>query len=909
MAETPARTAPIRARLVSLARLAAVCLALVAMTASSASATTTVKSWGRNDSGQLGIGTTTGPGTCFGVSCSVSAVPVSGLSGVTAVSAAGFHTLALLSNGTVMSWGENRWGELGDGSESASDVPVEVPGLAGVTAVAAGTRYSLALLRNGTVMAWGNNALGELGDGTIAQSDIPVAVSGLSGVSAIAAGENSAMALLENGTVMVWGSNDGGELGDGSETGPESCEGEPCSTVPMAVSGLSGVVSVAAGQDTDDALLGNGTVMAWGKNEWGDLGAGTSTGPEICSDAACSKTPVAVSGLTGVSAISAGMWHEQALLGDGTIEAWGDNLLGELGDGEGGVEGGPEECIKNPCSTHPVAVSGLANVTAMSAGSFNSGLAVLSDGTVSSWGGNVYGELGDGSNHGPQECFHGAEPCSTSPVSVTGLSGASAVAGGSNFNLAIAAEAGPTALTEPAAPLSATEEQLNASVDPNGESVSDCQFQWGASSSYGHTAPCTPAPASGGTQPVNVSTTISGLTADAQYHYRVLATGAGHTYVGGDRTFTTLLSSASASTDDPSTPASVLAAPLSGTASGGTGAITVGPYSADPAATATFMSSGDYFDVNLSAGNSFGEVQFSDCELNGGAAIYWEDDGVWEPVSDETAPAGGCITVTVNSSTSPDLSEMGGTVFAAVLPPQALPEIGRCRPAMSEKRGSKSVYHGRYTNSGCTTVSATRNGRYEWTQSYAKGGASGKSGAFTIETTGKAKIACSASVTDGHYTGEGIVASIVLSGCTSSVSHTKCQTPGSPEGVIETTRLVGTLGSANASKHTVGVALKPSDGSGVLASFECGGGGTGTQERLEDGVIAEFGKADKMSSTLSFTFKESKGRQAIQALEGQGPVHPELSTGPSGSATTEEAGVKAKSTSTGEEPLEIKAIA
>jgi alpha-tubulin suppressor-like RCC1 family protein len=193
----------------------------------------TVMSWGENEAGQLGDGTDEGE--------SYVPVAVSKLSNVAAVSAGEFDSLALLSNGTVMSWGENDYGQLGDGSFANSEVPVAVNGLSGVTAIAAGGEFNLALLSNGTVKAWGLNESGQLGNGTFTNSDVPVTVSELSSVTAIAAGGEHSLALLSNGTVMAWGDNEQGQLGDDEEEGEES-------DVPVAVSGLSNVKGIAAGE-------------------------------------------------------------------------------------------------------------------------------------------------------------------------------------------------------------------------------------------------------------------------------------------------------------------------------------------------------------------------------------------------------------------------------------------------------------------------------------------------------------------------------------------------------------------------------------------------------------------------------------------------------------------------------------
>jgi alpha-tubulin suppressor-like RCC1 family protein len=333
-----------------------------------------VFAWGDNFRGQLGDGTT---------ASSDVPVAVSGLSRVAAVSGGADDSIALLSNGMVMAWGENGLGQLGDGStEEKSEVPVAVSGLSEVTAIAAGGNHSLALLRNGTVMAWGYDAFGQLGDGTIGGpettcndslpcSRAPVAVSGLSEVTAIAAGYNYSLALLRDGTVVAWGLNESGALGNGTSA-------ENANPTPAPVSGLSEVTAIAAGLGgVSTALLKNGTVMDWGAGGEGGLGDGTEHGSDV---------PVAVSGLSGVVALPNG-GEGMALLGNGTVVDWGLNAVGELGDG---TETGPSTCSGIPCSRTPVAVSGLSGVTAI-AGGLEHRLALLSNGTVMSWGNGALG--------------------------------------------------------------------------------------------------------------------------------------------------------------------------------------------------------------------------------------------------------------------------------------------------------------------------------------------------------------------------------------------------------------------------------------------------------------------------------------------------------------------------------------
>jgi hypothetical protein len=230
-----------------------------------------VECWGENSSGELGNGTTTGPETCantnplFGgdVACSTTPVAVSGLSGVTAISAGGAGSAcALLSSGTVDCWGANTFGELGNGTTTSSSVPVAVSGLSGVTAISAGAGSACALLSGGTVECWGDNQDGVLGNGMTASSSTPVAVSGLSGVTAISVGDGSVCALLSGGTVECWGYNAYGVLGNGMTTN---------SSTPVAVSGLSGVTAISVGENqTACARLSSGSVQCWGDNQYGE---------------------------------------------------------------------------------------------------------------------------------------------------------------------------------------------------------------------------------------------------------------------------------------------------------------------------------------------------------------------------------------------------------------------------------------------------------------------------------------------------------------------------------------------------------------------------------------------------------------------------------------------------------------
>src|SRR5439155_1304132 len=179
------------------------------------------------------------------------------------------HSLVARVDGLVMAWGANGSGQLGDNTTVTRSVPALVTGATGVTFVAAGIGglHSVALKSDGTVLTWGANSSGQLGDGTITQRLTPVSVSGLTGVTAIAAGSSFTLALKGDGTVWASGENDLGQLGDGTLT---------MRTVPVRVIALTPVTSVAAGGDHSLALTSDGVVWTWGKNGSGQLGDNTT---------------------------------------------------------------------------------------------------------------------------------------------------------------------------------------------------------------------------------------------------------------------------------------------------------------------------------------------------------------------------------------------------------------------------------------------------------------------------------------------------------------------------------------------------------------------------------------------------------------------------------------------------------
>ena len=347
--------------------------------------TTNVWAWGENASGQLGNGSTVN-----------SSVPVAVLrSGVLAgktviaVAAGNDHSVALCSDGTLAAWGFGSNGELGNNSTVNSSVPVlvSVAGvLAGksVTAIAVGNNHAVALCSDGSLAAWGFNVDGRLGNGSTVNSSVPVAVlrSGvLAGktVTKIAAGAGHTLVLCSDGTLAAWGYNPNGQVGNNSMTTTQ---------VPVLVnqSGvLAGktVIAIAAGDSHSLVICSDGTLAAWGRNDKGQLGNGSTTD---------SAMPVLVNrsgvleGKT-VTAMAGGGLHTVAVCSDGTLAAWGDNTTGQLGNNSIDNSSVPVQVLVPPFAAHlPVAVGG---------GNDHS-LALCSDGTLVAWGANTHGQLGSG---------------------------------------------------------------------------------------------------------------------------------------------------------------------------------------------------------------------------------------------------------------------------------------------------------------------------------------------------------------------------------------------------------------------------------------------------------------------------------------------------------------------------------
>lgn len=313
--------------------------------------------WGDNWAGQLGDGTKTGRLT-----------PVQVMSGVKSIVAGGSHTLAIKEDGTLWVWGFNADGQLGDGTSTDRLIPVQL--MSGVMTVAAGDYHTLAIKEDGTLWAWGYNPDGQLGDGTTTITGRTTPVQVMSGIKSIAAGVDHSLAIKEDGTLWAWGNNVYGQLGDGTTASKKT---------PVQV--MSDVKSVAAagetamGGDYSLAIKEDGTLWAWGNNEYGQLGDGSAIGYGVYK-----ATPVQI--MNGVKSVVAGGLYTLAIKEDGTLWAWGINNYGQLGDGTSTVKGTP--------------VQVMSSVKSVVAG-FSHTLAIKEDGMLWAWGENWAGQLGDGS--------------------------------------------------------------------------------------------------------------------------------------------------------------------------------------------------------------------------------------------------------------------------------------------------------------------------------------------------------------------------------------------------------------------------------------------------------------------------------------------------------------------------------
>lgn len=284
--------------------------------------------------------------------------PVKVMDGADSAAAGAYHSYAVMKNGDLYAWGDNRSGQLGNGETGwgkEKTSPVKI--MDGVKSVAAGYYHALAVKTDGSLWTWGYNYYGQLGDGTTVNSLTPKKL--MEDVAFVSASKNQSFAVKTDGSLLAWGENYYGQIGDGTST---------AKLEPVKI--MDGVKYVYAGYNHTLAVKTDGSLFAWGANYEGQLGDGTTK---------AKNTPTAV--MDGVAFAGAGASHSVAVKTDGSLLAWGGNNYGQLGDGT------------TQLRTAPVAV--MDGITAVSAGDYDGyTLAVDEGGELYAWGNNPWGQLG-----------------------------------------------------------------------------------------------------------------------------------------------------------------------------------------------------------------------------------------------------------------------------------------------------------------------------------------------------------------------------------------------------------------------------------------------------------------------------------------------------------------------------------
>jgi len=272
----------------------------------------TVVCWGNNFDGQLGDGR----GAKSRAVASLRPTGVSGLRTIVGLSTGEFHACALDKNGAVTCWGNGDDGQIGSDARRAFSTPQPITQLGPVRQIAAGWSHVCALETKGTVGCWGRNTEGQLGDGKSGSRLKAVTVAGLSDAVELVSGHDHSCARRRGGQVVCWGDNSGGQLGPGAR-------GEPKRNTPVVVPDLGAVVELAAGGHHNCVRLDSGRVICWGSNDFGQLGTTRSQ--------ARTNPRVMVRGVTDAVDLALGDQHSCALRAAGEVACWGDTQHGALG--------------------------------------------------------------------------------------------------------------------------------------------------------------------------------------------------------------------------------------------------------------------------------------------------------------------------------------------------------------------------------------------------------------------------------------------------------------------------------------------------------------------------------------------------------------------------------------------------
>ncbi|WP_280796708.1 hypothetical protein [Aurantimicrobium minutum] len=406
----------------------------------------TVYSWGMNTYGALGNGTQSNSS----IPVQVKGVGGSGfLTGIKYVAASSYSSYAISISGEVFAWGDNQYGELGDGAPVYqpqpvfSTTPVQVLGVGGsgsltnIVEISGGGNHVIALNSSGDVFTWGQSMVGQLGNGTYADTSLPVQPTGvggggpLTGIVHVTAGWQHSLAITQSKTVLAWGANSYGQLGINQ---PLGFTPTPEYVVGVGGTGLLSNITAVSASLHSMALSSSGEVYAWGANWGGQLGDGTI----FSSQAPVQTRDIGGTGvLSGITAIQAGVQQGYAITTAGELLSWGPNINGETGNG-----------LPPAGSLVPDYVSGIGgtgHLTGVSSvgTTYDSASAVLTNGDIVSWGANQYGQLGNGVNGGSPLPAMGPNFRPTS-IAFDGTPGTSLSASGSSWNVTTPAHAAAT---------------------------------------------------------------------------------------------------------------------------------------------------------------------------------------------------------------------------------------------------------------------------------------------------------------------------------------------------------------------------------------------------------------------------------------------------------------------------------
>jgi len=319
--------------------------------------------WGNNSYGQLGDGTTTRR---------TSPVQIKSGTKFNVISGGNSHSLAIDESDNLWAWGNNSYGQLGDGTNTSENTPFQIKAGTKFTTVAGGYGYSLAIDSSGGLWAWGYNIYGQLGDGTSGTANnksTPVPIKAETRFTSVAAGYYHSLAIDWSGNLWAWGYNSYGALGDGTTTNKST---------PVQIKSGTKFATVAAGNSYvyshSLAIDLSGNLWVWGDNYYGQLGDGTTTQR---------NSPVQIKSGTKFNVVAAGYGHSLAIDNDGNLWAWGRNNYGQFGDGT------------TTDKSTPVQIKSGTKFTTVAAGNYYS-LAIDNDGNLWAWGDNSYGQFGDG---------------------------------------------------------------------------------------------------------------------------------------------------------------------------------------------------------------------------------------------------------------------------------------------------------------------------------------------------------------------------------------------------------------------------------------------------------------------------------------------------------------------------------